>query len=80
MTLLQNTEVTAEEIARLLGEVDAETLLAIIALHPTPADLEEAALRIAGNGEALGGKPATGLVAAILDLLETDQEDQRDLP
>lgn len=77
MTLAGNAEATAEDVTQLLGDVDSETLLAIMELHPTLADLEEAALRVAGNGEAVGGRSATGVVAAILDLIEAVEEEDR---
>jgi hypothetical protein len=62
--------VTSNDVLRLFGDVDTETLVAILALNPTFAELEETALRIAGNGEAIGRTQAPGTVAAILDLLE----------
>jgi hypothetical protein len=68
-------EATPEDVTRIVGDIDAETLLAIMALHPSVSDLEEVALRVAGNGEAMGGKQATGIVAEILDLLDTDEEE-----
>jgi hypothetical protein len=66
----QVIKVTSNDILRLFGDVDTETLVEILTLDPSFADLEEAALRVAGNGEAVGRTQATGTVAAILDLLE----------
>lgn len=63
-------EVTSNDVLRLFGDVDTETLVEILALNPTFAELEEAALRVAGDGEAVGRTQAPGTVAAILDLLE----------
>lgn len=45
-------------------------LAAILALNPTFAELEEAALRIAGNGEAVGRTPATGAASALEPYVE----------
>jgi hypothetical protein len=64
------SEVTSNDVLRLFGDVDTETLVEILALNPTFAEIEEAALRIAGNGEAIGRTQAPGTVTAILDLLE----------
>jgi hypothetical protein len=64
------SEVTSNDVLRLFGDVDTETLVEILALNPSFAEIEEAALRVAGNGEAVGRTQATGTVAAILDLLE----------
>jgi hypothetical protein len=66
----QVIKVTSNDVLRLFGDVDTETLVEILTLDPSFADLEEAALRVAGNGEAVGRTQATGTVAAILDLLE----------
>ena len=68
-------EATPEDIIRTLGEVDADTLVAIMALRPNVAALDEVVLRLAGDGEAVGGRQATGVVAEILDLISTDEEE-----
>ena len=71
---LRADDVTVEDVMRLFQEVDAETVLAILELRPSIADLEEAALRLIGDDEAVGRRQATGAVARILDLVEPDQE------
>jgi hypothetical protein len=63
-------KVTSNDVLRLFGDVDTETLVEILALNPTFAELEEAALRVAGDGEAVGRTQAPGTVGTILDLLE----------
>jgi hypothetical protein len=69
-------EVTPQDVTRLLGDLDTETLIAIMELKPTFADLEEAALRIAGNGEAIGRLKPAGVVAEILDLVDFAEEEE----
>ncbi|HEY7457691.1 MAG TPA: hypothetical protein VH765_02960 [Xanthobacteraceae bacterium] len=71
---LRADDVTVEDVMRLFQDVDAETVLAILELRPSIADLEEAALRLIGDDEAVGRRQATGTVARILDLVEPDQE------
>lgn len=73
---LSNQSVTPEDIRKLFDDIDAETLLAILELHPRVADLEEAALRRAGDGEAVGRRQAIGTVAQILDLVDTSEEQE----
>jgi hypothetical protein len=69
---------TAEQVRRLLGELDAETVVQILALHPTLADLELAAVYATGDGEALGkaGRPPAGVAAAIVDILAPEEEEE----
>ena len=74
------TDVGPDDVTRVLGRVDTETLLAILALHPSMADLEEAALRAAGDDETLGGMPATGIVADILEIIESEEEEEGLIP
>jgi hypothetical protein len=78
---LKTTNITPEDVTRLLGDVDTETLLAILDLRPTIGELEEAALRLAGDGEAVGRRQASEAVSKILDLLEmSDEEDRAPAP
>jgi len=74
---LAGDQLTVEDVARFFGDIESATLLAILELRPTGADLEEVALRLAGNGEAVGRRHATGVVAEILDLLDTGDEEDR---
>lgn len=72
---LPASSVSPDDVIRLFGDLDTQTLIAILALQPTIADLEEAALRSVGNGEAVGGRQASGVVAEILDLIDTGDEE-----
>jgi hypothetical protein len=73
---LSSQPVTPEDVMKLFDDINTETLLAILELHPRVADLEEAALRRAGDGEAVGRRQAIGMVAQILDLIETPEEQE----
>jgi len=68
----------AEELRCVLGEVDEAKLIEILKLQPTLAELEEAAIRAIGNGDILakGGRPMTGTVAAIIEILTADEEEE----
>ena len=50
----------------------------ILALHPTIAEIEQAVLWTAGDGDILakGGHPLTGTVAAVLDILSVEDEEE----
>ena len=53
------------------------TALAILALHPTVAQLEEARIWLNGGDDALSKRhrPLDGVVAQIFDILKVDEEE-----
>jgi hypothetical protein len=59
--------VTQDDLKAVLGDVDNDKALQILALDPTPAELEEAAIWAAGDGDVLAksGKPLSGKAAEI---------------
>jgi len=66
---------SGEDIERLFGDTGQTS--AILALRPSLADVEEAALWHQGDGDMLGkdGHPLQGKAAAIFDLLQVDREE-----
>ena len=72
---------TLEDIQRLFGDLEASTISALMALKPTVQDIEEAAVWIAGEGGSLPEphQPAR-VVAEILDLLVTDEDEEPRAP
>jgi hypothetical protein len=69
---------SSADIIRLFGDLDASALSAILVLRPTLAEVEEAALWISNEGEALAGphQPAS-TSAQILDLVAPEDEGER---
>jgi hypothetical protein len=69
---------TPDEVRQILGDIDDAKLIDILALRPTVAELEEAAVWATGNGDILGkeGKPLAGIAAAIVDILTADEEEE----
>lgn len=69
--------ITQEDLKAVLGDIDNDKVLQILALDPTPAELEEAAIWAVGDGDVLAksGKPLTGKAAEILDILTADEEE-----
>lgn len=65
-----------DDLLRLVGDVDERKVFDILALRPTVAEIEQAALWAAGDGDVLakGGHPLTGTAAEVLDILTADQE------
>jgi hypothetical protein len=73
---------THDDLVRALGDVEASKAAAILALQPTVAELEEAAVRLAGEEEDLVDNPrqAKGVVAEILNIVAIDEENEERRP
>ena len=74
----QSPPATPFDIQRLLGNLEATTVSAILALTPTIAEVEKAALWAEGEGETLTVRhQPRGTVDAILNLITVDEDDER---
>ena len=68
---------SAEDIRAILGALNESDLLEIVHLQPTIRDLEEAATWLSGDRDIFGaGEPLSGVVAEIVDVLTSDDEDE----
>ena len=70
---------TRDDLDRILGEMQDSTAVAILALHPTVTQLEEALVWLDGAGGDLLGKerrPLDGVVGQIFDMLTLEEEEQ----
>jgi hypothetical protein len=69
---------TREDLLRLVGDVDERKVFDILALNPTVAEIEQAALWAAGDGDVLGksGYPLRGTAAEVFDILAADEEEE----
>lgn len=67
-----------EDVHRVLGELDDSKATAILALKPSMAELEQAALWASGAGEPLGaeGQPLAGVVGQIVEILAPEEENE----
>ena len=67
---------TGRDVHAILGDMEDSTAVAILALHPTVAQLEEARVWLNGGGEVLGKehRPLDGVVAEIFDMLKVEEE------
>lgn len=63
--------VSSDDVLRLAGDLDNETVVAVIATGATFADVEQAVMWASGEAEELGksGHPLTGIPAAVYDIL-----------
>lgn len=72
---LDEDRLTADEVRELCGDLLDWKISAILALQPSPADLE-VAIGWANQQDELGqeGRPLEGLPARIYELLTADEE------
>lgn len=69
---------TGDDLHQILGDMDGSTAVAILALHPSLAQLEEARVWLSGTGDVLGKehRPLDGVVAQIFDMLVVEEEEE----
>ncbi len=75
---MRGQEAIGSNLHQILGDMDDSTAVAILALHPSVAQLEEAQVWLNGAGDILGKehRPLDGVVAQIFDMLTVEEEDQ----
>ena len=66
-----------DDVVRLFGHIEDEVIAEILALLPTIGELEEAQAWFVGQGDALarGGHSQTPRIAAILEIVTDDDEE-----
>jgi hypothetical protein len=68
---------TSDEIRSILGPLDTDKLLALVELRPTVAEVEEAAMWLAGVRDVFGAEPPIkGTASEIVTLLTADEEEE----
>ena len=68
---------TAEDVARVFGNLDATKVLPILELRPSIADLEEASVWLGGDSDVFGpGQPIKGVASRIVTILTADEEEE----
>ena len=70
--------VSVEELRRIVGDLDDARIVAILALNPTVAEAEEAALWAGRQGDVpiRQGRILEGKVALIFDILARAEEEE----
>ena len=74
---IQGAAETHDDLLRIVGDIDEREALEILALNPTIAEIEEAAVWAVGDGDVLAktGRPLTGIAAEIFEILTADEEE-----
>ena len=68
---------THQDVQSILGNLDTEQMLAIMSLHPTIADVEEASVWLAGDADVFGaGEPVKGVASDIVTILTENEEEE----
>lgn len=68
---------TRDDIESTLGEMDTEKLMAILALGPSVADVQQAAVWLAGDADVLSGRSLLkGAAGEIVTILTADEEEE----
>ena len=71
------SSVSLEELRAIAGNIDDGKAVEILKLEPTSTDLEEAVIWASGDGDVLAkrGHPITEKVAAIVEILTSDEDE-----
>jgi hypothetical protein len=65
------------DVVRLFGDVDDEEISEVLALSPTISELAEASAWLDGQGDVMDrkGRPQTPRIAAILDIVDREEDE-----
>jgi len=76
-TMADPIPASAEEVKRILGELDEAKLLDIVALRPSVRDVEQASLWLAGDPDVFGaGQPLPTTAGDIVAILTADEDEE----
>jgi hypothetical protein len=77
-----NRPATREDLRRLLGDLDEPRIIDVLELHPTVADLEEAAVCLAGDQDVLGkeGHRVSLVANQVVEILSADEAEDPQQP
>jgi hypothetical protein len=71
------TAINADQLRSIVGDIEDAKFIEILELRPTLAEVEQAAIWAAGDGDILGkeGRPLTGKIAQIVEILTAEEEE-----
>ena len=68
---------TNADITGIMGPIDSDKLLQILSLHPTVAEVEEAAMWLSGDPDVFGVNLPKGNVSDIVTILTVEEEEEQ---
>ena len=72
-----NAAATDADVTSILGNLDSDKLLAILSLHPTVAEVEEASIWLSGDADVFGAnEPVKGNASHIVTILTAEEEEE----
>ena len=72
-----NAAATDADVTSILGNLDSDKLLAILSLHPTVAEVEEASIWLSGDADVFGtNEPVKGNASHIVTILTAEEEEE----
>lgn len=72
-----NAVATDADFTSILGNLDADKLLAILSLHPTVAEVEEASIWLSGDADVFDAdEPVKGNASHIITILTAEEEEE----
>jgi len=67
-----------DDVTGVLGPIDSNKLLQTLSLHPTVAEVEEAAMWLSGDSDVFGANPPIkGSVSDIVTILTVEEEEEQ---
>jgi len=66
---------TSDDIRAILGNIDADKVLNIVALRPTVADVEAASSWLSGDTDIYNAEPLKGAAAEIVTILSEGEDE-----
>jgi len=69
---------TNADITGIMGRIDSDKLLQILSLHPTVAEVEEAAMWLSGDSDVFGANLPKGNVSDIVTILTVEEEEEEE--
>jgi len=73
----RDAKATAEDVKRIIGDIEDAKVLEILDLEPTIIELEEAVVGAAGDADILGkeGHPLSAVAYQIVEILTAGEEE-----
>ena len=68
---------TNADITGIMGPIDSDKLLQILSLHPTVAEVEEAAMWLSGDPDVFDANLPKGNVSDIVTILTVEEEEEQ---